>query len=348
MEGQEVRLSRPTVLVVDDEEVVSRTAKSILSADFRVVNVFSGEEALKFVTIVKPDLILLDYLMPGMDGFEVLHALKSGPETREIPVVIMTGSDDTGTEVKGFAEGASDFIRKPFLAEVLRQRVSRIVQLHRLQRGLRAEVDRQTSKIKELTREIMVSLSKAVDAKDHYTSGHSSRVALYSMEIAKRLGMSQQEQEDIFAMGLLHDIGKIGISEAIINKTSRLTDEEYMEIRKHPVIGHDILKSITQLPGLALGARWHHERFDGRGYPDGLKGEEIPLEARIIGVADAYDAMTSNRAYSNIRPQETVRAEIIRCRGTQFDPHIADVMVALIDDDHEYRMREFPKPEGDK
>ena len=206
---------------------------------------------------------------------------------------------------------------------------------------LEEQIAKQTEMNVHLTREFMVALAKTVDAKDHYTSGHSMRVAKYSREIAKRLGKSPEEQENILAMGLLHDIGKIGVSELIINKTSRLTDEEYAEIKKHPVTGYDILKNVSGLPGLATGARWHHERYDGRGYPDGLAGKDIPEEARIIGVADAYDAMTSRRAYSDVRPQAEVRAEIIRCSGTQFDPVIADIMVDMIDADKDYKMREL-------
>ena len=192
-----------------------------------------------------------------------------------------------------------------------------------------------------LTQGFMIALAKAVDAKDRYTSGHSARVAAYSREIAKRMGKTEEEQEQIYVMGLLHDIGKIGVPEAIINKNGRLTDEEFAKIKEHPGIGHEILKNVTELPGLATGARWHHERYGGGGYPDGLSGLDIPEEARIIAVADAYDAMTSNRAYSNVRPQEEVRAEILRCKGSQFDPGIADIMVAMIDDDTEYKMREM-------
>ena len=203
----------------------------------------------------------------------------------------------------------------------------------------RVEQERRSAR---LTREFMLALAKAVDAKDHYTSGHSVRVANYSKEIARRMGKSPKEQEDIYTMGLLHDIGKIGIPSAIINKNGKLTDDEYQKIREHPVMGYDILKYVEELPELATGARWHHERYDGRGYPDGLKGDEIPEEARIICVADAYDALTSNRAYSSIRPQREVRAEIVRCKGSQFDPDIAQVMVEMIDDDPEYRMHEFP------
>ena len=192
-----------------------------------------------------------------------------------------------------------------------------------------------------LTQGFMIALAKAVDAKDRYTSGHSARVAAYSREIAKRMGKTEEEQEQIYTMGLLHDIGKIGVPEAIINKNGRLTDEEFAKIKEHPGIGHEILKNVTELPGLATGARWHHERYGGGGYPDGLSGLDIPEEARIIAVADAYDAMTSNRAYSNVRPQEEVRAEILRCKGSQFDPGIADIMIAMIDDDTEYKMREI-------
>lgn len=199
------------------------------------------------------------------------------------------------------------------------------------------EGERRTA---HLTKDFMLALAKAVDAKDHYTSGHSQRVAEYSREIARRMGKSEARQDEIYTMGLLHDIGKIGVPESIINKNGRLTDEEYEKIKEHPLMGHEILKNVKEIPNLAVGARWHHERYDGRGYPDGLAGKDIPEEARIIGVADAYDAMTSNRAYSGIRPQDKVRAEIERCSGSQFDPEIADIMLQMIDNDTMYKMHE--------
>lgn len=191
-----------------------------------------------------------------------------------------------------------------------------------------------------LTREMMLALSKTVDAKDHYTNGHSQRVAAYSREIARRMGKSLEEQEAIYEMGLLHDIGKIGVSEEVLNKTSRLTDEEFAHIKEHTVIGSEILQQISAMPELAIGARSHHERYDGHGYPDGLAGTDIPEEARIICLADCYDAMTSTRTYSTPKPQAAVRAEIERCKGSQFDPEIADVMISIIDDDPDYQMHE--------
>ena len=149
-----------------------------------------------------------------------------------------------------------------------------------------------------------------------------------------------QQQNDIYMMGLLHDVGKIGIPDAVINKPARLTDEEFEIIKNHPVMGARILKNIREMPKLATGARWHHERYAGGGYPDGLSGEDIPEEARIIAVADAYDAMTSRRSYRDVMSQEHVRGEIEKGRGTQFDPRFADIMLAMIDEDTEYNMRE--------
>jgi putative two-component system response regulator len=187
---------------------------------------------------------------------------------------------------------------------------------------------------------VVKSLAEAIDAKDTYTNGHSGRVAQYAKLIAGRAGYSPEKQNDIYMMGLLHDVGKIGIPDAVINKPARLTEDEFEVIKNHPVMGARILKNIKEMPELATGARWHHERYDGKGYPDGLKGEEIPEEARIIAVADAYDAMSSRRSYRGILPQEVVREEIGNGHGTQFDPTFADIMLEMIDEDTDYSMKE--------
>lgn len=179
-------------------------------------------------------------------------------------------------------------------------------------------------------------LASAIDAKDKYTHGHSTRVAQYSKEIAMLSGKSEQECEEIYYAALVHDVGKIGISDTVINKKGRLTDEEYEEMKKHPVIGRDILSSINLSPFLVEGAYYHHERYDGKGYPEGKKGEETPELARIIAVADAYDAMTSKRSYRDPLPQQKVREEIEKGIGTQFDPTFAKIMLRLIDEDKDY------------
>ena len=194
--------------------------------------------------------------------------------------------------------------------------------------------------VKALSVEVMEALAHTIDAKDEYTRGHSVRVAKYSRMIAEKMGLSEKQCENIYYMGLLHDIGKIGVPNEIINKPSRLTDEEYDVIKTHPMTGFEILSEIKSRPDLATGARWHHERYDGTGYPDHKSGEDIPLEARIIAVADSYDAMTSNRSYRNYLPQDKVRKEIEKNAGTQFDEVSAKYMLAIIDEDTDYVLHE--------
>lgn len=184
------------------------------------------------------------------------------------------------------------------------------------------------------------ALANAIDAKDEYTHGHSMRVAEYSQKIARAAQKDEKFCTDIYYAGLLHDVGKIGVPVSIINKSGKLTDEEFAEIKKHPVIGKQILSSISKSPYLSIAANSHHERYDGHGYPEGLKGEDIPEIARIIAVADSYDAMTSKRSYRDPIPQQKVREEIVKCMGTQFDPQFAKIMLHLIDLDTEYEMKE--------
>ncbi len=196
---------------------------------------------------------------------------------------------------------------------------------------------------KNMRRMVMQStsaLAAAIDAKDRYTHGHSRRVAEYSEMIAEISGKPDNECRDIYLAGLLHDVGKIGIPDEIINKNGRLTDEEFAVIKTHPAIGAEILKKINIAPYISIGAHYHHERYDGSGYPEGLKGEEIPEIARIIAVADAYDAMTSKRSYRDALPQEVVRAEIEKGKGTQFDPVFAEIMLELMDKDTDYRLQQ--------
>ena len=338
------------ILVVDDSALNRRVAMNILQDHFEVTCAGSGEEALELIKTRIPDLILLDLHMPKMDGFEVIRCLRAEQEYKDIPIIMLTADTDRETEVRGFQEGVMDFITKPFVNEIMLQRVGRILELSRLQKNLKVEVNEQTKRAEErrrqverLSEEVMRTLANTIDAKDKYTNGHSLRVALYSKEIAKRYGKSKKEQQEIYYMALLHDIGKIGVPDQIINKDSRLTDEEYRAIKQHPAIGSDILKTIEEMPDVMVGARWHHERYDGKGYPDGLVGEEIPESARIIGVADAYDAMTSKRSYRGIMAQSQVREEIEKGKGTQFDPFFAEIMIQMIDDDIRFTMREkFP------
>lgn len=212
-----------------------------------------------------------------------------------------------------------------------------------VEKARKLEIDylkKETAGTKRLFAQTAEALASAIDAKNKYTKGHSSRVAEYSKKIAEQAGKNPQECEEIYYAALLHDVGKIGISRSILNKNGKLTNEEYEVIKEHPDIGAQILSSISESPYLSIGARSHHERYDGRGYPQGLKGDDIPEIARIIAVADAYDAMTSSRSYRETIPQQVVREEFVKGLGTQFDPVFGKIMIHMIDLDEEYQMKE--------
>ena len=330
------------VVVVDDDMTNLKMAGLILSKHhMRVTALKSGQALLDYVRENTPDLILLDVRMPDMDGFETMRQLKEQMAPgQKIPVIFLTSDENAETEMKGLKLGAMDFIKKPFVPEVLVLRVKHTIELVRLQKNLSEEVEMKTQENANLSLRVVKTLAEAIDAKDTYTNGHSGRVASYAREIAARYGYNHRQQDEIYMMGLLHDVGKIGVPDQVINKPSKLTEEEYEQIKTHPVMGEKILKNIRERPKLAVGARAHHERYDGKGYPDGLSGDDIPEEARIIAVADAYDAMTSHRSYREILPQEAVKKEIEEGKGTQFDPMFADIMLQIIEEDPEYKLRE--------
>lgn len=339
--------NKPTIMLVDDDKLNIKAVTSMLQESYRMIAAESGKDALDLLEKQIPDLILLDVHMQGMDGHDVIQSLKENPSYAEIPVVFLTSDADEKTEIQGFSEGAIDFIRKPFRKDVAIQRIRRILELSYLQKNLEQEVEKQTEvaekrreSVERMSLQMVRTLANTIDAKDSYTNGHSTRVAKYSVMIAERLGYTGERLEQLQYAALLHDIGKIGVPKEIINKPARLTDEEYEVIKTHPVIGSNILKEITEIPDIAIGARWHHERYDGKGYPDGIKGEEIPEIARIIGVADAYDAMTSKRSYRDVLSQEKVYAEVEKGKGSQFDPRVAEVMLQLMREDTDYQMHE--------
>ena len=320
------------VVAVDDDVKNLEMAGSILSKHkMRVTALKSGNALIEYLKTNKPDLILLDINMPGLDGFETLEIVRERTDPADpVPVIFLTADESQEAETRGLQLGAMDFIRKPFVPHVLVLRVRHTIELVRLQRNLAAEVERKTREKASLSLQVVQALAEAIDAKDAYTKGHSSRVALYAREISRRCGYTREQQRAIYMMGLLHDVGKIGIPDAVINKHGALSDEEAALIKKHPLMGSRILAKIREMPTLSIGARWHHERYDGTGYPDGLVGKDILEEARIIAVADSYDAMTSRRSYRAALPQGVVRQEIEKGKGTQFDPVFADIMLQLM------------------
>ena len=332
------------VAIVDDDVSIITLVRGILGKEgMSVAPLTSGKALLEYIRVQTPDILLLDVMMPDMDGIETYKALRDlerelGKE--ETPVIFLTGNENGDIEEKALELGAKDFIRKPFAPKILALRVTHCIELNRLQKDLASEVEKRGRQNEELFLGIVKSLAAAIDAKDTYTNGHSVRVADYSAEIARRAGYDVSALQRIYITGLLHDVGKIGIPDAIINKNGKLDDEEYAIIKTHPEKGAAILSNIQDMPELSIGAKWHHERFDGKGYPEGLMGEDIPEMARIIAIADAYDAMTSNRSYRGALPQEKVREQIENGKGSQFDPVFADIMIAMIDEDKDYKMHD--------
>lgn len=330
-------MEKKVVMVVDDTPSNLQYAMQVLEGKYKVVPVKSGEAALVALTKVKPDLILLDIEMPEMDGFETIKRIKSNSEFDEIPVIFLTSHADKENEIRGFNEGAVDFIMKPFVPEIMLVRIATQIQFSALVNSFEKEVEAKTKENNDLTFQAITAIAKTVDAKDTYTRQHSARVAKFSREIAIRSGLFTDEEIDIiYRTALLHDIGKIGIRDDILNKNGRLTDEEFAIMKTHTTIGAEILKDVTLIKDVDKGAKYHHERFDGRGYPQGLAGEEIPIVARIVGVADAYDAMTSDRAYRKHLPEDVVRGELTKGRGAQFDPVFCDIMLGIMDDKIEF------------
>lgn len=339
--------SREKILVVDDDPMTLKFTQHMLGKAYDVECASSYKEAFVCLANELPSLILLDFMMPGMNGLELLAEIRKIKGCADLPVVFLTGENDRETEIQVFRAGALDYIQKPIVAEVVHERIKRILSLRKLQESLENEVQKRTAELEEsrrkheiLSLQVVKTLASTIDAKDRYTNGHSSRVAKYSKIIAQKMGKSLEEQNEIYFVGLLHDIGKIGIPDSIINKTSKLTDEEFAQIKRHPQIGVGILQNISEMPNIEVGAHYHHERYDGRGYPEGLSGNAIPEIARIIAVADSYDAMTSRRSYRAALPQSVVREEIVKGRGTQFDPLFADMMIEMIDADTNYEMRD--------
>ena len=326
------------IVVVDDDSTNLMLAESVLKRGRqRVTTLTSGEALLEMMKQEKPDLILLDIKMPGMDGVETFQRIKREYPEMSPPVIFLTADESMDAEARCLKLGAVDFITKPFTPDVLTLRVRHTLELVHLQRNLSDAVARKTKENERLSLHVVQTLAEAIDAKDNYTNGHSTRVAEYAREIARRHGYTTKQQDEIYMMGLLHDVGKIVIPNEVINKSGELTPDEYEMIKTHTRVGARILRKIEEMPKLVEGARWHHERYDGTGYPDGLVGESIPEEARIIAVADAYDAMSSQRSYRDILPQDAVKREIENGKGTQFDPGFADIMLAMIDEDPEYR-----------
>ena len=326
-------------LIVDDEPRLRHVLTRVMRADgFDCLEAGNGVEAATVLEREPVTLVLTDLRMPRMDGIELLRHVRA--RYPDVAVVLITAVADVDVAVSCLAIGAMDYLTKPFHLEEVRARVTQALDKRRLvienreyRTHLEDRVAAQARRLEQLFMGSIQALAEALEVKDAYTRGHSVRVGAYSAAMAQQLGLPRDVVRQIELGGQVHDIGKIGVREAVLNKPGKLTDEEYEHIMTHPVVGWRILMPLLgDTPRILNVVRSHHERFDGRGGPDGLVGEAIPLEARIAAVADAFDAMTSGRPYRRIRrmPMETALGELERFRGSQFDPAMIDAFDAAV------------------
>lgn len=322
------------ILIVDDSKLNLLMATNELSDSYRISTATSGMEAIAFLKENPVDLILLDMIMPGMDGRETMRCIREQETLSKIPIIFLTSDSSYETEAQCLADGAEDFIVKPFVPMVMKSRISHVLELNALQNHLETRLEEKSREVEMVTIDSIMAVTHAIEAKDPYFGGHSDRVADCAVAIAKRLGWNDDQLKNLYYIALMHDVGKIGIPESVLSKAEKLEKEEYELVKKHAQAGGEILKNIRVVPGIREGVLHHHERYDGKGYPDGLAGEEIPMQARIIAVADAYDAMTSERAYRGKFSKKGVIAELQAQSGGQFDPKVVEIFVEMLEEDY--------------
>ena len=333
---------RAHILIVDDDETIRELLGRRLGEEGYACELAEkGATALACIEHRAFQVMLADIRMPGMNGLELLSAARS--KDPDMQVIMVTGVHETTTAIQAMRLGAYDYVMKPFDLEDVVMGVRRalerrtlIVQNRNYQETLEVKVHEAKKELLEKNRQkrllllnTITSFVNALEAKDKYTEGHSKRVAESAVLMAQSCGLSQKERTHMRLAGLLHDIGKVGIREKTLHKPGRLTDEEYEEVKKHPLIAERILKPIEELRPVIPVIKHHHERYDGLGYPGGLRGEEIPLGARILALSDAYDAMTSERPYRTAFGHDRALEEIRMNAGQQFDPCLVDHFVSL-------------------
>ena len=338
---------RPVIMLIDDDEMCLTAGQKILENKYTIYPIASGEQA--FVTLEKviPDLILLDIDMPGMNGYAVIKRLKQENATSDIPVIFVTAHNDLRNELDGLSMGAIDYITKPFAPPLFIQRIENHLlisaqkkELRRFNQSLQNMVDEQTKEIKKLQNAILNTVSELVEFRDEMSGGHIERIQRYlqtMIDAMRKQGLYADKIEtwDIEAFinaAQMHDVGKIYISETILNKPGKVTPEEFKEIKKHPAYGSIIIDRIRKMTNnhsfldfADVIAESHHERWDGSGYPGGLKEQDIPLAGRLMALADVYDALVSSRPYKQPMSPREAAEEIIRGSGTAFDPALIDI-----------------------
>ncbi len=312
--------TRPKLLLVDDEPINLQVLRQVLQDDYRLFFAKDGDKALELAVRERPDLLLLDVMMPGMTGYEVCTRLKQSETTAAIPVIFVTALADVDDEARGFEVGAVDYITKPISPPIVRARVRTHLSLVRV------------DELKQTRLQIVQRLGLAAEYKDNETGLHVIRMSHYSRVLALAAGFSELAADDLLNAAPMHDVGKIGIPDAILQKNGKLDTEEWQVMRQHAQIGADIIGEHDS--GLLQMARsialTHHEKWDGSGYPNGLKGEEIPLTGRIVAIADVFDALTSVRPYKPAWSVEETLELLRRESGKHFDPQLVELFLACM------------------
>jgi putative two-component system response regulator len=323
-----------TVLIVDDEYSGRETLQSVLEGEgYNLIMAENGPQAIERAKAYLPDVILLDVMMPGMTGFEVCERIRSDPQVAEIPIIILTALDDRESLLTGLKSGADDFISKPFDRFELRARLIGITRLNRYHKLLeeREKLQKAHESLLDAYSATIAGWSHAMDLRDRETEGHSRRVTDLTLKLAKAYGVQGDDLMSIQHGSLLHDMGKLGIPDAILQKPSTLTDEEWVIMRRHPQFAFDMLYPVEYLrPALDIPF-CHHERWDGSGYPRGLKGEQIPMAARLFAIVDVWDAITSDRPYRPAWKKEDALKYIREQSGKHFDPKIVELFFKVIE-----------------
>ncbi|HEV3469524.1 MAG TPA: HD domain-containing phosphohydrolase [Pyrinomonadaceae bacterium] len=330
----ETEVGRPRLLVADDDAEVRAILSEFLCRDYDCEVVGSAEEALALLRAGRFNLVLSDISMPGMSGLELAAQVKAiAPET---VVIVVSGTQSLEGAVAALRAGAFDYVVKPFDLEHVGAAVRRALEHQglleaklRYERHLQEMIRRRTAELDGALRSVersyrmtLKALTAALETRDAETRGHSERVVSFTLRLGREMGLGAEETRSLEFGSLLHDIGKIGVPDAILRKPALLSEAEWVKMREHPLHGARILRGIEFLEGAARVVAQHHEKWDGTGYPLGLRGEEIDLKARVFAVADAFDAMTSDRVYRRGRSYEEAAAELERCAGTHFDPAV--------------------------
>jgi putative two-component system response regulator len=334
-----VQSKKPVLLVIDDNQLNVETLTDFLERDYQIHGALTGPDALAMANEIIPDLILLDIMMPFMDGFEICRQLKSNAITTSIPIIFITGKGDEADIALGFELGAVDYVTKPFHIPEIQMRVNHHLNfcstnenLKQTNMKLERQVKQKNSDIKDMLSASIRVMSQMFENNDPSTAGHQQRVAKLASDIAKEMKLTKDQIESIRIAGLLHDIGKIRIPDTILSRPGPLLHSEYELIRIHPQVGYDLVKHIPFPWPVAEFILQHHEKLDGSGYPQGLKGDDIHQESKILCVADVAEAMTSHRPYRPALGIETTEGELIKNKGVLFDPIAVDICMSLISD----------------